>query len=189
MFIHENIGRFDVTMNNLPIPFPPTMTIVKCLYQLVKDLPYGLFREVVLGLLAGFQQWTQITPCTVLHYDIDCRILLIHDAIVVLHNVWMVQRFQQIHLCDELLFLATVHRAITHFFPHQHATVRQTAYLLDNSEGTFADNLHLLVFLHSNLQLCYVYANIICYYYTMYVARITSCPWSTYWNRPQGAIG
>lgn len=56
----------------------------------------------------------------VLHYDIQCRMVSVNDAVVVAYNMRMSQFTKQVHLLHQQLLLLLTHPSIVHLLPYIH---------------------------------------------------------------------
>lgn len=152
--INEDIGRFDVPMQHLT-PSPslisrPCMAVFKCQQQLVTYLPDNFLLYLSLSLLGLFQLSPEIATRAVLHDDVYLGGSFVHHAIDISHDVRVVQFFQEVDLCDQLLLLPTAHLLEIDLFPHQDLATLFGTHFSDYSEGALADLFERDVLVHLN---------------------------------------
>lgn len=84
----------------------------------------------------------QIATFTVLHDDVQHGITAVYNAVVVPHNVWVLEFPQEVDLWDQHLFLTLSHGAIIELLPHKN---------LESRDALTIKNMFILV-LFSNLK-------------------------------------
>ncbi len=59
--------------------------------DLTEDLPYEVLSNELLTLAVFADNLTKVTVFTEFHDDVDFRVLFINDAIMVTHNIWVIE--------------------------------------------------------------------------------------------------
>jgi hypothetical protein len=111
------------------------VTKVEPANNLGEDLPDEFLANVVIGLNTSFDDSLQISSRTVLHDNVNFGVLLVHDAVVVLHNVRVLQLAQDVDLQDDLLLLLVVHFAVVEFLPYENLSIAHSLHFTHESEA------------------------------------------------------
>jgi hypothetical protein len=103
VLIDEDVGWLDIPMQNLsplaPLVRNSVMAVLKCKQQLIADLPDDFLLDKGHGMFGFLQFCSKISPGTVLHYDVNLGIRLVHHPINITYYVRMLQFLQKVHLC------------------------------------------------------------------------------------------
>ena len=125
--IKENVGRFQVAMKHGA--FLARVTIMereRCLQEYFPD--HGFVDPSLLAATL-FYVSGKITSWAIFHDDVDLGLLLLDDAVIVSHNVWMPELAQDVDLCHQQVLLLLAHLTIIQHLPHEDAAVALTADL------------------------------------------------------------
>ena len=76
------------------------MTSIECARDLSDGLPHLLFRHVFLLLLEAFYQLRHVSSLAVLHDYENFSLLFVDYAIIVAHDVGMMQLAEDVDLAD-----------------------------------------------------------------------------------------
>ena len=115
--IQEYVRRFYVPMQDHLFIFA-SVTLKESQDYLHKHFPNKIFSNVLVILSALLDQLRQVPTCTVLHYDIQSRVSLVYDLVIVPHNILVLKLSEYVDLSDHLLLLFFLHGSIIDLLPH-----------------------------------------------------------------------
>jgi len=134
--VDEEVARLQVAVQDLL-----GVDLVDGDQQLVEHLPDDLLGHELVGLSALLDQLGQVAVFTLLHHDLDLLVALVDDAVLVAHDLLVVQVAQDVHLVDQLLPLLLVHVLLTNFLPHLLLLVLLRLHFDHRAERAFPDRL------------------------------------------------
>ena len=140
--VKENVGRFQVAVKHGAfLARVAIMERERCLQEYFPD-----HRFVDPSLLAAtlFDVSGKITSWAIFHDDVDLGLLLLDDAVIVPHNVWMPELPQDVDLCHQQVLLLLTHLTIIQHLPHEDATVALAADLRHRKQAVSVHTIRLL---------------------------------------------
>jgi hypothetical protein len=89
-----------------------SMTHVEARHYLRKNAPDEFLRKVLTLFQTLTDYFLEVASLTVLHNNVNFKLLLINRAVIIPHYVRMLQLTQDVDLCHDLLLLFLIHFAI-----------------------------------------------------------------------------
>lgn len=86
--VYEDICWLDVSMEYFSAFM--VMTVDQGRHNLSKYFPNDVLSYVLFALFTLFEEGAYIASRTILHDDVDCRLLPIDNSVVVSHYIWVV---------------------------------------------------------------------------------------------------
>ena len=113
----------------------PAVAVVEGGDRLGQDFPDEVLANGVLRLAAAPDELLEVAAVTELHDDVDFGSLLVDYAVVVLHDVRVVQLPQDVHFRHDLLLLLLAHDSVVELLPHEHFLITGSAHFLNFAKG------------------------------------------------------
>lgn len=113
----------------------PAMAVVEGGDRLGQDFPDKVLADGVLRLPTAPDELLEVAAVAELHDDVDFGSLLVDYAVVVLHDVRVVQLPQDVHFRHDLLLLLLAHDSVVELLPHEHFLIAGSAHFLNFAKG------------------------------------------------------
>ena len=129
VYIEEYVAGFQVSVKNLLgallassvfswsspidlIQICSAVAILKSAYNLCENLPNEIFVYWVVLLDAATNYLLKVAALTILHYNVDLKVLFVNESIVILYNVGMLKFAQNIYFSNDLWLFLFIHFAV-----------------------------------------------------------------------------
>lgn len=111
--VDEEVARLEVAVEDLL-----RVDVVEGDHELLEDLPDDLLGHVLVGLAALFDKAGDVAVLAVLHDDVDLLVVLVDDAVLLAHYLFVIQLAQDVNLVYKLLAFLLVHLVLDDLLPH-----------------------------------------------------------------------